>query len=111
MIFSFFPGVHGGGGGGGGGSNQEVNTSTTAVNAAAAAAAAMEVIREVLRCNPDAFRDGEGGGSERGGAWAAGGGTDGDDEENLNIFGVAKVWQVYDGCYRVDRGLSFGLPR
>lgn len=50
----------------------------------------MEVIREVLRCNPDAFRDGGSGGSDRGdsGMWAAGGGGGGDGQ---SLFGTAKV--------------------
>lgn len=50
----------------------------------------MEVVREVLRCNPDAFRDGRSGGSNRddGGTWAAGGGGIND---GPNLFGLEKV--------------------
>lgn len=50
----------------------------------------MEVIREVLRCNPDAFIDGGSGGSNRddGGMWAAGGRGVSD---GPNLFGLEKV--------------------
>eukprot|EP00752_Nemacystus_decipiens_P018330 g16445.t1 len=55
-----------------------------------APAGAMEVIREVLRSNPEAFRDGGSGGSNRdeSGMWAAGGREGGD---GPNLFGLEKA--------------------
>lgn len=67
----------------------------------AAAAGGMKVIREVLRCNPEAYKDGERGGATEDvsgggeGLWMGGGET---------LFGTGEV-----GCVCASFGLGSGL--